>query len=252
MNVVRIVLIAAVGVAAGFLNTVAGGGSLITMPILIFLGLPSAVANGTNRVAVMSQSVAAVANFRSKGYFDWKLSLLLAVPAAAGAIVGSGIAVSLPDDIFNKALAVVMLIVLALIVWNPQKRQKKERETVGTKEKVIGMIVFFGVGVYGGFIQAGVGFIMIAALTFLTGHSLARINSMKVFIVAVYMLFSLVVFILSGMVDWVLGLSLAFGNRIGGYLGSNFSVKKGDRWIKAVLIAAVVAMSLKLLGIINL
>lgn len=252
MDFLHIALIAAVGIVAGFLNTVAGGGSLITMPVLIFLGLPSAVANGTNRVAIMSQCIVAVTNFRSKGYFDWKLGLMLAVPAAAGAIVGSGIAVSLPDDIFNKVLAVVMLIVLGLIIWNPQKKLKKKEEALGTKEKVIGMIVFFGVGVYGGFIQAGVGFIMIAALTLLTGYSLVRINSMKVFIVAVYMVFSLIVFIVSGKVDWVLGLSLAVGNSIGGYLGSNFSVKKGDKWIKAVLVVAVVAMALKLLGIINL
>ncbi|NCB51181.1 MAG: sulfite exporter TauE/SafE family protein [Clostridia bacterium] len=252
MEILHIVLIVVVGIVAGFLNTVAGGGSLMTMPILIFLGLPSAVANGTNRVAIMSQCLVAVTNFRNKGYFDWKLGLTLAVPAAAGAILGSRIAVSLPDDIFNKVLAVVMLIVLALIIWNPQKKLKRKTEALGTKEKVIGAVVFFGVGIYGGFIQAGVGFIMIASLTLLTGYSLVRINSMKVFIVAVYMVFSLVVFIMNGMVDWVLGLSLAVGNSIGGYLGSNFSVKKGDKWIKAVLVVAVVAMSLKLSGIINI
>ncbi|HBR07321.1 MAG TPA: integrase, partial [Clostridiales bacterium] len=104
MNALEIFLVIVVGTAAGFLNTVAGGGSLITMPLLIFLGLPSAAANGTNRIALMVQNVVAIANFRSKGYFDWKLGLILAVPAAVGAVAGSKIALSLPDDIFNKVL----------------------------------------------------------------------------------------------------------------------------------------------------
>ncbi len=252
MNALEILLVIVVGTAAGFLNTVAGGGSLITMPLLIFLGLPSAAANGTNRIALMVQNVVAIANFRSKGYFDWKLGLILAVPAAVGAVAGSKIALSLPDDIFNKVLAVVMLCVLAVTIWNPQKKLKNRKEEPGTKEKIIGAAVFFGVGAYGGFIQAGVGFIIIASLTLLTGYSLVKINSMKVFISAVYMVFSLIVFIVGGKVDWVLGLTLAAGNALGGYLGSSFSVSKGDKWIKIILAVTVVAMALELLGVINI
>jgi len=252
MDILHIVIIIVVGIAAGFLNTVAGGGSLIAMPVLIFLGLPSAIANGTNRIAVMAQNIVAVTNFRNKGFYDWKLSITLAIPAAIGAIVGSNIAVSLPDNIFNKVLAVVMVVVLILTLWNPQKKLKGDKETLILKDKVIGTIVFFGVGVYGGFIQAGVGFLIIASLTLITGYSLVKINSLKVFVVAVYMIFSLSVFILNGKVDWAYGISLAVGNSFGAYLGSNFSVKKGDKWIKAVLIVTVIAMSLKLLGIINI
>ena len=176
MNILHIILIISVGIVAGFLNTVAGGGSLITMPVLIFLGLPSAVANGTNRVAIMAQNIVAVLNFRRKGYFDWKLGITLAIPAAIGAIVGSSIAVSLSDNIFNKVLAVVMIIVLILIIWNPQKKLKNIKETLTLKDKIIGIVVFFGVGIYGGFIQAGVGFIIIASITLITGYSLVKIN----------------------------------------------------------------------------
>jgi len=86
MDILHIALIIAVGIAAGFLNTVAGEGSLITMPVLIFLGLPSAVANGTNRIALMAQNIVAVTNFRKKGFFDWKLSIMLAIPAAIPAL----------------------------------------------------------------------------------------------------------------------------------------------------------------------
>lgn len=249
MSALHILLIVITGTAAGFLNTVAGGGSLLTMPMLIFLGLPSAVANGTNRIALMVQNITAITNFKSKGFFDWKLSAMLALPAVFGAIVGSSIAISLSDATFNKLLAVVMLIVLSLIIWNPQKKLKTKKESLDTKDKIIGAIAFFFVGIYGGVIQAGVGFIIIATLTLITGFSLIRINSMKVFIVAVYMLSSLIIFIANGKVNWIYGFSLAIGNGLGAYLGSNFSVKKGDKWIKVILVIAVIFMSAKLFGI---
>ncbi|WZL72776.1 sulfite exporter TauE/SafE family protein [Clostridiaceae bacterium 35-E11] len=247
-----ILFVVLAGMAAGFLNTVAGGGSLITMPILIFLGLPSAVANGTNRVALMVQNVIAIMNFRQKGFFDWKLSIMLAMPAVLGSMIGSKIAVAIPDYIFNKLLGIVMIMVLILTIWNPQKKLESKEMILDRKKKIIACIVFFFVGVYGGLIQAGVGFIIIISLTFITGFTLVKINSLKVFIVAVYMVSSLCVFVFSGKVNWIYGLSLAMGNGIGAYLGSNFSVNKGDKWIRIILVSAVSLMAMKLLGIFNL
>ncbi len=249
MSLYHVILILSVGVVAGFLNTVAGGGSLLTMPAMIFLGLPSAVANGTNRVAIMVQNLIAVTNFRRKGFFDWQLSLMLGIPAMLGAVIGSRIAVSLSDSIFNKILAVVMIVVLAIIIFEPQKRFIVYEEMLNKNRKIAAMTVFFFVGIYGGLIQAGIGFIIIASLTLITGMSLVRINSLKVFIIALYTISSLTVFIINGKVDWVLGFALAAGNGLGGFLGSNFAVKKGDKWIKAILVVAVLAMALKLLGV---
>ncbi|MFZ7104822.1 MAG: sulfite exporter TauE/SafE family protein [Peptococcaceae bacterium] len=244
----KVVLILVTGTAAGFLNVVGGGGSLLSMPMLIFLGLPSALANGTNRVALMVQNIVAVMNFRSKGFFDLKLSLTLGIPALIGSIAGSQIAISLPDHIFNRILGLVMFLVLFLIVKQPQQKiVTQDDENFNPDKKVQAIIAFFFVGLYGGFIQAGVGFIIIAALTIITGMSLVRINSLKVFIVGFYMLSSLLVFIISGNVNWVLGLTLAVGNSLGAWLGSNFAVSKGDKWIRYILIITVCAMALKLL-----
>ncbi|MDK2823900.1 MAG: uncharacterized protein PWQ67_495 [Clostridia bacterium] len=248
MTIGKVLLILITGTAAGFLNVVGGGGSLLSMPMLIFLGLPSAVANGTNRIALMLQNIVAVANFRRKGFFDLNLSLMLGIPALIGSIVGSKIAISLPDNIFNKILALVMFIVLFLIIKQPHKKiLSEDEEKFNPHRKIPAMIAFFFIGVYGGFIQAGVGFIIIAALTIITGMSLVRINSLKVFIVGFYMLSSLLVFIISGSVNWVLGLTLAIGNSLGAWLGSNFAVSKGDKWIRYILIVTVTAMALKLL-----
>ncbi len=253
MSIVKIVLILVTGTAAGFLNTIAGGGSLIAMPVLIFLGLPSAVANGTNRIALMTQNLVAITNFKRKGFFDLQFSLKLGIPAVLGSIIGSRFAVGLPDEIFNKILAVVMVIVLALIIWNPGKSKKNESGKVqlSTKHQLGAMIAFFFVGFYGGFIQAGVGFIIIATLSVITGLSLVKINSLKVFVVAMYMFSSLMVFIVSGKVNWILGLTLAVGNSLGAYLGSNFAVAKGDKWIRIILVVAVLTMAAKLLGLFS-
>lgn len=247
MNILQIILILVAGTAAGFINTLAGGGSLITLPVLIFSGLPSAVANGTNRIALMIQNIIAVSSFKNKGFFNYKLGLMLGIPAVLGSILGSRLAISLPDTVFNKILAVAMIIMLALILWNPTKKFSVVKENLSKKRKTIAIIAFFFVGIYGGFIQAGVGLIIITTLTLITGLSLVKINSIKVFVVGIYMISSLLVFIISGNVNWLLGLILAAGNGFGAWLGSTVAVNKGDKWIKVVLVFAVILMAGNLL-----
>jgi uncharacterized protein len=249
-DLVKIVLILVTGVVAGILNVMAGGGSLLTLPMLIFLGLPSADANGTNRVAIQVQNIIAILGFRSKGIFNLKLSLLFAIPALVGAIVGARIAIELEDKLFNQILAGIMILALALILWNPTRRLKHVDITMTPTRRLIAIVVFFLVGIYGGFIQAGVGFILIAALVLITGLDLVRTNSHKVFIVAVYTFSALATFALEGKVDWALGLVLAVGNGAGGWIGSRFQVAKGEKWVQIVLIVAVLAMAVRLLGII--
>ncbi|SJZ71028.1 sulfite exporter TauE/SafE family protein [Selenihalanaerobacter shriftii] len=245
-------LILGTGLAAGFINTLAGGGSFIAMTVLIFLGLPSAVANGTNRVAIMAQNLVAIGNFKRKGFFNYKLGLMLAIPATIGSIIGSKFAISLPEDIFNNILAVVMLVVLVLTLWEPQKRfEITSGDELTPVRKLIAIIVFFFVGIYGGLIQGGVGFFIIVSLSLITGTSLVKVNSIKVMIIGMYTVSSLIVFLMNGKVNWVLGIALAIGNAIGAWLGSNFAVAKGDKWIKVILTTAILFMSARLLGVFN-
>ncbi len=239
------------GCGAGFLNTVGGGGSLITLPILIFTGLPSATANGTNRIALLMQNIVAVTNFKRKGYFYPKIALLLGIPAVIGSLIGSNIAVSLSDDIFNKVLGIVMIVVLILILTRPEKKFLKDQNSdeLSKKRKIAAVILFFFVGIYGGFIQAGVGFIFIVSLSIITGMSLVKVNSIKVFVIALYTVSSLIVFIINGNINWAFGIILALGNSIGAYLGSSFAVNKGDKWIRIVITGAVIVMAGKLWGL---
>lgn len=241
-----IILVLIVGIFVGFVNTLSGGGSLLTLPMLIFLGLPTAVANGTNRFAVMLQNMVAVVNFRRQGYFDMKLNILFGIPAVLGSIVGSFYAISLSDEVFNKILAIVMFLVLYLIIRQPEYNFLEEEEFDPAK-KIPAIITFFIIGLYGGFIQAGVGFLIIAALGVFTKMSLVRINSIKSFVIGIYMISSFLVFVVGGHIDWVLAITLAIGSSIGAWIGANFAVSKGDRWIKIVLSVMISLMAIKLL-----
>lgn len=235
-------LVLAAGLAAGFFNVIAGGGSLITVPIMIFLGLPPAMANGTNRIAILSQNITSVNRFKKKGYFSPKVGLILGLAASAGAFIGSNIAVELPAEVFNKILSGIMVLVLILTLFG--KKQGGVRDSIGHVPILV--VAFFFVGIYGGFIQAGVGFIIIAVFSLISGTTLVRTNSMKVFIVMIYTIPSLIVFVLHGQVQWSTGIVLAVGNSLGAWIGTNFSVEKGDKWIKVILTLTVSAMAVKL------
>jgi uncharacterized membrane protein YfcA len=247
----KLISILTVGIVAGFLNTVAAGGSLLTLPMLIFLGLPAAVANGSNRIGLVFQSMVAVWSFRRKGFFDWKLSILLGIPAVIGSIIGANLAIVTSDELFNKILAGIMLVVLWLTIKPSRKRNETETEVkLSSTRLIIAMILFFFVGIYGGFIQAGVGFFIMGAMSMITRMSLLKINSIKVFVVGLYMIASLVIYIYKGQVNWEMGLTLALGNGIGAWIGSTFAVSKGEKWIKWILALVIVIMAFKLVFIV--
>lgn len=246
MDFLDAVLIMGVGLFAGAINTMAGGGSLLSLPILIFMGLPPAVANATNRVAIFSQNIFAVAGFRSKGVSEFKYSFILGLSALVGAIIGAKLAVDIKGDVFNKIVAIVMVIVVLATISGKLKPNDSKDESTKMSSKIIGAITFFFIGIYGGFIQAGVGFLIMASLSAIHGFSLVKINSMKVFIVLVYTISALGVFIYEGKVNWLYGIVLAVGNSTGAWFASRWSVDKGDKVIKIFLVIAVIALSIKL------
>lgn len=240
------------GVFAGIVNTLAGGGSMLTLPLLILLiGLPPTLANGTNRVAIFVQCIFANLSFRKRGVRQSKTSLLLAVPAIAGSIVGANLAIVMPGDVFNKVLAILMLVMVGFIVWKPVPPQRSDLKLVGIR-KGVALGVFFLIGVFGGLFQVGTGFFITIALPLLCGLDLVRTAGVKVFIIGIYITFSLVIFAWNGQVNWLIGLTLAIGNGTGGWLGSKIAVEKGEKPIRVILLISVIALSMKLLGIFSL
>ena len=245
-NLLHIVLLFGTGIAAGFLNTVAAGGSLLALPMLIFLTSDSTLANGTNRIAIFFQNVSAIIGFRRKGVSDFRYGILLAVPAVIGAVIGAILATDIKDAAFNLILAVVMITMLILTLINPTARLKDRIESRDKRSTIIAMAVFFFIGIYGGFIQAGVGLLIITALRLLTGMDLVRTNAIKVLVIFFYTVVALGIFIMEKQVDWTLGVTLAVGNATGAWIGSHWAVEKGDKWIKVVLVVAVLVFSVNL------
>lgn len=240
------VLLIVVGFAVGFINTIAGGGSLLSLPVLIFLGLPPSVANGTNRVAIVIQTALATAGFKSKGVSTFPFNIYLGISALLGAILGANIAVDIDGEVFNKILAIIMIAVVFIIIFMPKINITELHERVTGKYLWLGILVFFFFGIYGGFINAGIGFIIILFLHYANHMTLVRANATKVAVVFMYTLSALAVFIFNDKINWKVGLILAIGNGTGAWLSSRISVKKGDGFVKTFLVVMVVIMAIKL------
>lgn len=246
MELYEIPIIVAVGFVAAFLNTVGGGGSLFSVPILTFMGLPITTANATSRVAILFQNAFAVGGFRSKGVeLPLPYSLYLGVSSMSGGLAGSMLASQINDEIFRKVFVVVMILSVVLIVFDPFKTGGKV-EDYSPRARWIGFCLFFFIGIYGGFVQAGVGFLVIAVLGLVNHTPLVRANYIKVFSAVVYTLVSVIVFALQGKIVWLTGLILAIGHAMGGWYASRWSVNKGEVWIKRIMIISIIGMAAKL------
>jgi uncharacterized protein len=247
MDILESLFIIIIGFIAGFLNTVAGGGSLITIPILIFLGLPGSVANATNRVAILAQNFFAVTGFNSKGVkLPFPYSLYLGLASLIGGFIGARLAVDIQDSLFNRILAIIMVLVVISIVVEPKKRKLHKEERLSARHQLLGIASFLLLGVYGGFIQAGIGFLVILTLTNINHFSLVKTNYVKVFAAIVYTGVSVIVFAIEDKIVWITGLTLAIGQGFGGWYASRWSVDKGEIWIKRVMVVTVIGLAIKL------
>lgn len=246
MTTLDILLLIGTGIIAGFINVLAGGGSLLTLPVLIFLGVPSPMANATNRLGIFLQNVFAVRGFKSKGVGVFPFSYWVAISACVGSFLGSQIAVEISDDLFRRILAVVMIMVVLLTVFKPKVGTQRALEDFGSRTNIKSIVIFFFIGIYGGFIQAGIGFLIIAALTIVHNLPMAKVNSIKVFVALCYTAIAITVFIWNDMILWKHGIILAIGTSIGGWFCSRWSVGIPDAYVRAFLLITVTGLAIKL------
>lgn len=233
------------GLVAGVINVIAGGGSFITLPILIFLGVPPGVANGTNRVGIVAQDLAAVWSFDREGVLDRRAAVWAAVPATLGAGLGAWLALRITDALFLEILPLLMVGLSLTSLWTP-RRPSGEEARPGSGIGALPTLGFFLAGVYGGFVQAGVGFLFLA-LTSILGFDLVRGNAVKVLSILPLTALALAIFAWNGRVEWLTGGVLALGFLAGGLLGARLTVLKGHRWVRAVVTATILVFALKLL-----
>lgn len=236
-----------VGIISGFVNVIAGGGSSLTLPAMILLGLPSSVANGTNRIGILLQNVSAVYSFKRERYIETFTSFKLASVTLPGSVAGAMIAAELSNELFNKILGIIMIgIIITMVI---PKKKKKYPDTETKYISPAAYISMFFIGFYGGFIQVGIGFLLMAALQGFLHVNLIRVNMHKVFIVLINTIPAFAVFVLTDNVNWGYGLSLAAGNGLGGWFSAKIQVKKGEGFIKTVLVIVIMFLSGKLLGL---
>ncbi len=247
MEIWQLALLALAGVASGWVNVLAGGGSLLTVPIMVFLGMPGPVANGTNRIAIIAQNISAVGTFFRQGFSDFRLSASLAASASAGAFFGAQVGVRLEGEWFDRTLAVVMVGVMVVMATGGDGKTADAARDAKPRNLVLGHALMLGAGFWGGFIQVAVGFLMMPILYRVMGLDLVRVNMHKVFIALCFSFVALGVFASQVDIAWRAGLALAAGNALGGYLGANTAVAKGAPFIRKTLFAILAAMVVKLL-----
>jgi len=240
------------GTVAGFINTLAGSGSLVTLPLLIFIGLPATVANGTNRVGILLQNIVGMNSFRRQEMLDIRCVWYLGIPAVIGSILGAQIAVSLNETLMRRVIGIIMVVMLFVILLQPRRWLTGELITITARPTLLQLIIFFLIGIYGGFIQAGVGIFLLAGLVLVVGYDIVRANAVKVGIVLFFTIFALGVFVANNQVNWSIGFILAIGNMIGAWLGARVAVERGAVWVRRLLIFVVIISAANLLGIFDL
>ncbi|MRT93108.1 sulfite exporter TauE/SafE family protein [Ancylomarina sp. 16SWW S1-10-2] len=240
------------GLFAGFINMLAGSGSILILALLMFLGMPAPMANGTLRIAILMQNIVGVASFKKQKVFNYKEGMSLALPAIVGSIFGAMFAVNIDKEIMEKTIGGILIVLFFIVLYKPDAWVKGQVGKIGKRPSLSQYIIFFFIGFYGGFIQAGVGFFLLAGLVLGSGFNLVKANAIKIFIILLYTVFALAVFIYNDQVDYKIGFIIGFGNMLGAWLGTKFAVSWGAKYVRYILMGVIILASIKFLGIFDL
>lgn len=245
------------GMLAGVINTLAGSGSLVTLPMLMFMGLPANVANATNRVGVVVQNIVGITTYQQGGKLNMQGSLWLMLPVLPGAIFGAWLAAQLGAQQMETVIGVVMVIMLFVILFRPEKWLRDVSEAKAGRPPILTLVLFFFIGAYGAFIQAGVGVFILAALVLGAGYTMVHANGIKLVLVLGVTVVAIAVFLLEStpgepLINWGVGALMAVGQSLGAWMAARFATraKNANLWVRRLLITVVVVSILDLFGIL--
>ena len=234
------------GFLAGIVNTLAGGASIFTLSTLLFLNMPVGLANGTNRLGILLQNLTGSYTFQQNGLLDVPSSMRFVLPSLVGAIVGALIAVDIEQDALEIVVGLLMTGVLFLVLFNPKRKYK-----IGSKpqkmNRWVNMLMFFAIGCYGGFVQAGIGIVILVALFRGSNYNLLKGNAVKMFIIFLYTIPVFLIFVINDQVAWVFAILLAVGQIAGTWFTGKYLVKhpKANIWVRWVLILMIILSIIK-------
>ncbi|MDR3001220.1 MAG: sulfite exporter TauE/SafE family protein [Fibromonadaceae bacterium] len=244
-KLLTVVIFFVLGLVVGFINNIAGGASALSLPVMILLGLPPTVANGTNRFGMLIGVCSSALNLKRYGYLRMDVAKSILLPTLIGALLGTLFIMSIDDSSFQVLLAIVMIAVAIMSAMGTDPFGKPP-EAPPLKPGIKAFLGFLAVGFYGSFLQVGVGFIQIFALRKYSGLDLKQVNAIKNFLTIWLLLISSIGLFFAGKIIFSLALCMAFGGVLGGYLGSKFQHKHDHIWIKRFIQVASVALAAKL------
>lgn len=235
------------GLIAGFINTLAGAGSVVSLAVLNLAGLPLGVANGTNRIAILLQTALAVGRFKKQGKLSVRPHLGIILPAIIGGVAGALLAGQVSGLVLRRSIGFCMALTLIPLFLKPARWLEGNPEREHKKAGPVQMISFFLIGVYGGYVQLGVGVFLLTALVLVAGLDLVRANAVKLLIAFSYTAPALAIFVMNGLVRWDLGLTLAAGNMLGAWIATHEAAKRGAPFIRWLLIVVVIVSAVRYL-----
>jgi uncharacterized membrane protein YfcA len=241
-------LLVVAGAGAGWINTIAGGGSLLTVPALMWFGLPADIANGTSRIAILAQGVTAVYGFWRARQLDMRLLGQVAIPCALGALLGAYAATLIPNAVLTPLIVATLVVMAGTMFLNPAAfAPPAGSEPLSPVRRPAALLALFAAGFYGGFLQAGVGIVLLMVFATLLHIDLVRGNGLKVAVVFLSTMMAVPIFAARARVDWGSGAVLASGQVIGASLGVHFALTRGQAAIQRALFVVIVIMALALL-----
>ena len=239
------------GFVAGFINTLAGNGSAITLTILTeIIGLPGNMANGTNRIGILAQGLSSVPLFIKKNSpairRGWRIILWIVL----GSLVGIWVAVSISNEQFRMIFSYLMILILVIVLVKPS-RWLRPTDHSYKLPLIIEMLAYLSIGFYAGFIQMGMGIIFLIVTVLLARYDLIDANAIKNIAVTVLTVIALIIFHVKGFLDWKVGLTIAIGQATGGWTAARFATQhpKAAIWAYRILILVIILAILKLFNI---
>lgn len=244
LSVFTVSLLVSMGFIAGIINTMAGGGSNLTIPALMVMGLPADIANATNRVSVFFQSLTAAKGFNKHGKLDIPDLKKIVGVTLIGGLFGALSASYMPAGLLKPTLLIAMITMAGIIVFKPAVVAPPEGTRplfISESQSSIPMLLL--AGFYGGFVQAGVGFILIAAIAGSLRYDLVRSNALKIVCTLGFTAVALAVFIINDQILWVPGLILAVGSIAGAHIAVKITINLSQKALKWILFVMTIAAS---------
>ena len=242
MDPLVIIVAIAGGVLAGIINTLAGNGSVITLTILTeLIGLPGNLANGTNRIGILAQGMSGTYSFARHGKISFHKSKLFLTFTIVGALMGVALAVNVTNEQFKTVFKYLLLFMLFTVIIKP-KRWLHDGLLIKKLHPYFSIPIYLMLGFYGGFIQMGMGVAFLIVAVLLMNYKLIEANALKTVIVFMYTIIVVLIFQWKGLIEWEIGLIIAFGQMIGGYVAAEFASKfsRADVWAYRLLILVIV------------